>query len=253
MFTAGTRISDALAVRPELRAILPAFHPAFSKLSHPILGKVLPRLVTVADAARIAGVEVDALLAVMNLPGPPPGPPPAPAARVSEPAPHWLAASPVRELDARPTLAAGGEPFAPIMTALRELDAGAVLTVLAPFEPAPLLRLMAGRGWFTHVGWDGDTCRASFWRPAAAGETDAAEPGERLTTGPDGRVLDVRGLEPPRPMELVLAAVDAEGGVPLTVVHEREPVLLFPRLAERGLAWTVSHVADHVEIRIARA
>ncbi|MFN7144759.1 MAG: DUF1858 domain-containing protein, partial [Myxococcota bacterium] len=68
MITAATRVSDALAERPELRDILPAFHPAFARLAHPVLGRVLPKLVTVADAARIAGVEVDALVAVMNCP-----------------------------------------------------------------------------------------------------------------------------------------------------------------------------------------
>ena len=71
MFTLDTRMSDALAARPELRTILAAFHPAFAKLSHPVLGKILPRLVNVADAARIAGVDAEAMLAVMELPGPP--------------------------------------------------------------------------------------------------------------------------------------------------------------------------------------
>ena len=50
MFTLTTRMSEALAERPELRTILPAFHPARGELSHPVLGEVLPRLVTVPAA-----------------------------------------------------------------------------------------------------------------------------------------------------------------------------------------------------------
>ena len=253
MFTLKTRMSDALAERPALREILPAFHPAFAKLSHSVLGKILPRLVTVADAARIAGVDADAMLAVMNLPGPPAHPAPA-GPRTSEPTPHWLGAAPVRILDARPALAAGEEPFAMIMGALRTLGSGEILTVLAPFEPAPLIRLMGERGWATHVGWDGDCCRASFWRPPDL--PDAAPQlvlGERLQRGSSGHLLDVRGLEPPEPMRMVLQVLDDPEALPLTVVHHREPALLYPKLVERGLAWSVAQVDDHVEIRIDRA
>lgn len=250
-FTRRTRISDALAQRPELRQLLPAFHPAFAKLNHPVLGKVLPKLVTVEDAARIAGVDADALLAVMNLPGPPTEMP-HPVERTVEPTPAWLQGAPVRELDARPALAAGQEPFAAIMGGFRALAPGEVLTVLAPFEPAPLRRLMGERGWETHAAWDGDVCRCSFWRPPAphAEPAEAAELEQRLVRGPDGARLDVRGLEPPEPLRLTLAAVSDPANLPLLVVHHREPALLFPRLQERGLVWEVAHRDDAVEIRI---
>lgn len=248
MYTRSTRMSVALADRPELRELLPAFHPAFSRLSHPVLGKVLPRLVTVEDAARIAGVEVDALLAVMNLPGPPPAPAPA-AARKDEPVPEWLSRpAEARTLDVRHELAAGQDPFARIMSAVRELPAGAVLTVLAPFEPAPLRRLLGDRGWVSHAAWDGDTCRCSFWRAADGAVDRQVDPGPRLRRAGEGWELDVRGLEPPEPLRLCLAAVDRPEVRPLVIRHHREPVLLYPRLAERGLRWTVEVGDDEVRI-----
>lgn len=249
MFTLHTRMSDALAERPELRTILPAFHPAFQRLSHPVLGKVLPRLVTVADAAKIAGVDPDALLAVMSLPGPPPTLS-HPTGHHDEPAPEWLRL-PTRTLDVRPSLAAGEEPFVAIMAALRELPAGHVLTVLAPFEPAPLRRLLGDRGWTSHVAWDGETCRCSLWRAADGLAADApADPGSRLTRGPDGATLDVRGLEPPEPMRLTLAAVADPANLPLKLLHHRVPALLFPKLQERGLTWTVVEHGDEVVVEI---
>ena len=70
----------------------------------------------------------------------------APVARVMEPTPPWLEHVVVRELDVRPELEQGAEPFVILMTALRQLAPGEVLTVLAPFEPAPLRRLMQDRG-----------------------------------------------------------------------------------------------------------
>lgn len=256
MFTRDTRMSEVLAKRPELRTLLPAFHPAFSRLSHPVLGKVLPRLVTVADAARIAGVDEATLLEVLHLPGPPdpipsrergthsltaapaspPGPPPA-----------WLRDA--VELDARPLLARGEDPFTAIMAALRELPPGRPLTVVAPFEPAPLIRLLGKRGAESWVEVRDGAVHTSFWFAAPLPEGEAA-PAARLVRGPEGATLDVRGLEPPHPMNQVLTALDDPANLPLRVLHHREPSLLYPRLAERGLVWEVTHVEGGVEIRI---
>lgn len=255
MFTLTTRMSEALAERPELRTILPAFHPAFGKLSHPVLGKVLPRLVTVSDAARIAGVEPDALLNVMNLPGSTAHPPvPAPDARVPNPPPVWLSAATPELLDVRPMLAEGQEPFPTFMARFRELRPGAVLTVLVDFEPAPLLRLMGERGWRTHGTWEGDVFRASFERPLELGDAPVEVPRERLSVEGRGLALDVRGLEPPEPMRLILATLERPDALPLRVIHYREPALLYPRLAERGLRWELTRQGDdRVELIIDRA
>lgn len=250
MFTLETRMSEALSQRPELRQILPAFHPAFSRLSHPVLGKVLPRLVTVSDAARIAGVDANALLSVLNLPGASPAA--APVERTSSPAPPWLSWASPQVFDARPLLEAGEEPFAPIMTRFRALRPGEVLVVLAGFDPAPLLRLMSDRGWRTHGTWEGEIFRAAFERPLDFGEVAAEVPSERLRKKDPGFVLDVRGLEPPEPLRLVLATLERPDALPLTVLHHREPALLYPRLAERGLRWEVTARDDLVEIRIDR-
>ncbi len=51
----------------------------------------------------------------------------------------------------------------------------------------------------------------------------------------DGIHIDVRGLSPPEPMVTILMLLersDTEG--PVTVHHDREPVFLYPELAERG-------------------
>lgn len=48
--------------------------------------------------------------------------------------------------------------------------------------------------------------------------------------------LDVRGLPPPQPLLLILRQVEAQGhdGRALLVQLDRDPVLLYPELAERG-------------------
>jgi len=52
-------------------------------------------------------------------------------------------------LDVRPTLASGGEPFVEIMEAAEKIKPGDTLTLIAPFEPAPLYGVLGERG-FSH-------------------------------------------------------------------------------------------------------
>lgn len=49
--------------------------------------------------------------------------------------------------DARPILAAGGEPFDEIMAAVAGLAPDEELVVLAPFEPVPLEGVLASHGY----------------------------------------------------------------------------------------------------------
>lgn len=97
----------------------------------------------------------------------PTAPPAAP-----EPMPAVLAALPPAarvDLDVRPDLARGEEPFRRIMDTVGRLGPGQVLVLRAPFEPVPLYRVMERRG-FAH--WT--ECRApddwSVWFYRAATE-----------------------------------------------------------------------------------
>ncbi len=60
----------------------------------------------------------------------------------------------------------------------------------------------------------------------------------------------MRGLEPPRPLVAILRLVDTLGDTGVVIVHhDREPMLLYPELAERG--W-VAHglAAPQGEVRL---
>ncbi len=58
--------------------------------------------------------------------------------------------------DARPIIAAGGEPFNDIMAAVAALDENEELVVLAPFEPVPLEGVLSSRGFSYHAADLGD-------------------------------------------------------------------------------------------------
>jgi uncharacterized protein (DUF2249 family) len=70
-----------------------------------------------------------------------------------------------RVVDARPTLAAGGQPFAEIMEAASQVGEREVLVVYAPFEPVPLEGVLGQHG-FSHVAerLEGDDWRVTFTR-----------------------------------------------------------------------------------------
>lgn len=73
--------------------------------------------------------------------------------------------STARVVDARPVIAAGGEPFVTIMDAAGRVADGEVLVVYAPFDPVRLEGVLGERG-FAHVvdQLDADTWRVTFSR-----------------------------------------------------------------------------------------
>ena len=171
---------------------------------------------------------------------------------------------PIVVLDVRDDLRQRREPFARIMATVAALGERDVLHLRATFEPVPLLKAMAKRGFAHQVQEHApDDWSVWFHRPAGAGATctvptSAAAAAERVvaTRAPaDGLVLDVRGLEPPEPMVRTLAALEAlPSGAALVQVNERIPQFLLPLLTERGFVYEIdASAADRVVVRIRRA
>lgn len=164
-----------------------------------------------------------------------------------------------RRLDVRPMLAAGKEPFGAIMEAVDALEPGQALVLRSPFDPAPLHRVLAGRGFgkesrkITDDDWETTYLPGAGpddAGPAAAGEADAApDPAD----GEHAVTLDVRRLMPPEPLERTLAALENLGpGERLLQVNERVPVFLLPVLEERGYQYAVEETGDAVRLTIWR-
>lgn len=141
------------------------------------------------------------------------------------------------ELDVRPILAAGGEPFGRIMQTVGSLGAGEGLRLLAPFRPVPLFGALGSKG-FTHQdreigGGDWEVLFTPTNRPAAATRDGSPDPWPSPLMH-----LDNRGLMPPEPMVKVLAAAEAmQPGEVMEALLDREPTFLFPQLSQRGHAW----------------
>ena len=157
----------------------------------------MARLVTVEQAARMAGIDADELVSRLN------GQDAAAdaAAQTTEAGnvmatetgarPAALAAideERIVVLDVRDELRAGREPFSLIMGALRSVPEGGALVIRAIFEPVPLYAVMKRQGlehWTEELA--ADDWRVSFYPPAAAADATAASPGASTAPAPTTR------------------------------------------------------------------
>ena len=243
---ASWKISEVLKRYPELLDELVGLSPAFEKLRNPVMRRVQSRLVTGAQAAGIAGLDPAQVTRQLNQAAgiTPPDVSGNGASPRETPAeqPAWVGTAPIAtELDVRPLMARGEEPFRVIMAAAREVPAGAALRLVAGFEPLPLYDALAKQG-FSH--WPkqvaADHWEVLFHRDGAAPAADEPAPvsGEVDWSAPASEVtIDVSELVPPEPMVKILQMLETlPNGSRLLVHHVRRPIHLYDRLDEMGYA-----------------
>jgi uncharacterized protein (DUF2249 family) len=146
------------------------------------------------------------------------------------------------DLDVRPILRGGGEPFEKIMQTIDALAPDEGLRLYATFKPVPLFQML-GRKGFAHEARkiEGGDWEVLFRRAEAPveGETSASAEAPDTHDWPEpAQQMDNRDLEPPEPMVRILAALETmQSGDVLEALLCREPMFLFPELATRGHAW----------------
>ncbi len=160
---------------------------------------------------------------------------------------------PTRDLDVRPLLAEGQEPFAAIMAATDALAPGESLRLIAPFRPVPLFGVMAKRGFIASDRALGGGDWEVIFSPAC--EEPSGPEGQGVTDAalwPDpSQMLDLEGLMPPEPMVRILETLEEmRVGEVLFAALGREPVFLFPELAARGHEWAGGFSSDGATYRL---
>lgn len=254
--TRDTKVSELLKAYPDMIEVLARFNTHFELLRRPTLRKLMAPLVTIEKAARTAQVDPNDMLAEIyraigeSLPpesgGSAPASPPA-----TIPMPAELRDLPQERritLDVREQVLAGEEPYHRIMQALGALQAGHVLQLCNLFEPVPLYDILARRGfayWTERRGpqewW------ITFYRPAGptgGGPSPPAPPAPPATAA-DPVIVDARGLEPPQPMARILEALPGiQPGGAILALTDRRPMLLYPKLEDRGFQYATEETGD---------
>lgn len=149
--------------------------------------------------------------------------------------------APFVQLDVRPILRAGGEPFEKIMEAVALLGPGQGLRLFATFKPVPLFSVLGSKG-FSHEArqLEGGDWEILFQPTGAAADAaSSATAAADVSAWPDPvQHLDNRELDPPEPMVRILSTTEAmQDGDVLSALLCREPIFLLPELAKRGHAW----------------
>ncbi len=247
MITEQMKISEILNKYPQTLEVLLKFSPHFKKLENKFLRKTLASRVNVIQAASIAGVNADELLSELNksinqeyeMEN-------YTTEKISDG--NHLSDKPERiknltddkliTLDVRPILNQGIDPFKDIMAKVKELKSDEVLLIINSFEPIPLYSVLGSKGFDHWIEKENDFFRVYFFKKE---DSAAISPKNNQDILPEELnfekviELDVRELPPPEPMMKILETLPQidEKSV-LLVHHHREPVMLYPKLEERG-------------------
>lgn len=152
------------------------------------------------------------------------------------------------DLDVRPILRDGGEPFGKIMEAIAALTPDQGLRLFATFKPTPLLQVLASKGYSHQVrqlqGGDWEVLFGPT-NTEKATEAVAAAASDNSSWPNPVQHMDNRDLDPPEPMVRILAALESmKRGEVLSAFLCREPTFLLPELAKRGHDWHGSFEPD---------
>lgn len=247
VITQGMKISKILSAFPQTLEVLIKASPHFKKLENKTLRKVLAGRVTVAQAALIAGVDLYSLLYELNKSINDSSEP----IKIKNEVMHneetvkqkpeilnKISADKIHCLDVRPVIELGKDPFLDIMGAVKGLNTDEILLIINSFEPIPLYTVLAKKGFKHWTDKDNDTFSIYFYKDTEAVQVKNYPEQKTLSEESDYEKVievDVRELVPPEPMIKILETLSkVDENTVLLVHHHREPMMLYPKLEERG-------------------
>ncbi|MBC5774722.1 DUF2249 domain-containing protein [Pontibacter sp. KCTC 32443] len=266
---ANTKISALIKENPAAIYAIASINKHFEKLRNPVLRKILASRVTIADAARIGGCDIEMFYQkleplgfivgntantdtlkqnTMQTPETTTGTQPAYLAQLPE--------QNILTLDVCEDIATGNDPFLKIMNAVEEIGGNNALLIINTFEPTPLIAILKKKGYsfWTDVKNE-NLVYTYFWleqETDEAPQTETIKPAknsfEDMMSRFAGKVkrIDVRAMEMPQPMVTILGELEVlPADEALYVVHKRVPQFLLPQLEERGFNITIQEVGPN--------
>ena len=247
VFLPEDSFSEVWESKPGLKNRLSTLHPYFAHMATYGLSEQM-KSASLAEAAVWVGISVEAILSFVNCGAGLTNNRSEGDSSAQTDAPLWvdsLKTPEVMELDVRPVLAEGQDPFEQIMSVVHRLRNNDGFRLVAPFNPVPLRNVLAERGMTSYAepmpegGWV-----VYFHNDAPSDGSIKSSPYPLRDKTTDKVVhLDVRNMEPPQPLVEILTLIDGPSPIEEMFVRiHREPVFLFPELAERD--WTYE-VLEH--------
>jgi len=144
LITPDTKVGALLDAYPELESVLVELAPPFRKLRNPVLRRTVARLTSLAQAAKVGGLDVrDLVLSLRRAVGQDVSAPPpdvVDGGALPRTRPEWIAEETVIvRLDADGLLRTDTLPLEAVTRRLRSMQPGTWLELRSSFHPAPLL------------------------------------------------------------------------------------------------------------------
>ena len=261
IISAKTKISKLIEHNEETIEVIASINKHFRKLKNPLLRKALAPRVAIAEAARVGGVPVCVLIDKLKEIGFETADDcgceavsPTDKYRLNE-TKRDMRKEAIEELDVRPILAGGIDPFDAIMEKLKTMDEWHTLKIINTFEPIPLLNILKKKGYAyvterpeAGVVWTYMEKADEHLDKKKKTETESDqlvfEEIEEQFAG-KMREIDVRPLEMPMPMVTVLEEIEGlREGEALFVHHKKLPQYLLPELEERNFRWASQDIDE---------
>lgn len=260
-----TRISKLIEHNIETIEVISSINKHFRKLRNPFLRKALAPRVSIADAARIGGVPVCVMIDKLKEIGFKTDDDcgcetalPKDKYRLSK-KDFDMRKETIVELDVRPILEGGTDPFEAIMAKLKTMNERHTLLIINTFEPIPLLNILKKKGYAYETERPENGVVHTYLEKY---DGEAKEVGDEATTSElsfelaeqkfAGKMkeVDVRDLEMPMPMVTILEEIESIGeDRALYVHHKKLPQYLIPELEDRGYKW-VSDEIDESNVKL---
>lgn len=253
---ANTKINAILKEHPEALEAIISISPRFNKLRNPLLRKFVASRTSVSEASKIAGCSPGDFFEKL-----------APLGftidKTTLPNKHneqvhysfMKNAQPARveELDVRPVIESGKDPFSIITRKIKQLEPGKILKLVNSFEPVPLITILSKQGFEYYVEVINENLVNTYFHKTADAKehiADAAKPSEDWDGISDRFkdhlvTVDVRHLEMPKPMHAILDALEKlPPDKALFVYHKRIPVFLLPELEQRQFTYRIKEIDE---------
>lgn len=150
------------------------------------------------------------------------------------------------ELDVRPILASGNDPFMDIMGKVKSLKDDETLLIINTFEPVPLYSVLGKKGFGHKTINENGEWKIYFFKEENQSANEEGNKKSKPELNEDIFELDVRNLEPPEPMIKILETLpQLNGNTILLVHHHREPLMLYDKLTERGFTAVANKIEEN--------
>lgn len=263
-----TKIAELIRANKTSIEVLANVARPFYRLRNPVLRKIMASRVTIAEAAKMGRCSIQDIMDAL-----------APLGFVYERKtsgsentvkgpPDWLKGAGEEKIlryDVRPIIESGTDPLKEILSMFKNVPPGGILCIINHFIPTPLIHLLAKeKAEDSYVAVVSEKeYHTYFLKRKTVKQPDTEEKNKVFMQNADSfdeiykrfpaaniRETDVRRMEMPMPMQIILEAL---AGLPdghmLYVHHKRIPVYLLEELAEKDYEIHI-HTIDEKNVKM---